>query len=530
MAVSDQSLGYQCEFIDHVPEDFYCKNCNLVARKFTITSCCGETYCHACVADTQEQGKPCPACGKKDFTLTEHMKYQKRMKGLQVYCSMKERGCGWSGTLEQLDTHLDPDQDNCQYVDTKCPLDCHMTIPNNKVEQHVAQHCAKRPYVCQHCNFKATYEEVVDKHLPECKYFPLQCPNLCGVTFERDFMEDHMKMCRLEEVECEFGGVGCENRFRREEQEDHTRQNSQKHLTLTASLAVETRGQLQNQIAKYREREQNLKQKLEEQEQKLKVQEQNLDEQDQKFKGQDQKLKEQEQQLTELYQILKEQDINQKQQAQKLNEQDHKLKEQDQKLNKQDHKLKEQDQKLEEQNDSIKQSLLIQQELGDKLKALSDETEAKLKFSLIRTFKMENFSKEKEKGKVVNSLWYGPDMYTHVGGYKFCIAVYANGIGIAAGYEKAMAVNVYSLPGEFDGQLKWPVKAKFTIELINQRGNNNVIAEGCNSWKKPNIRNYITNFHRITIGGLCHFVGHSHLGDFLVDDTLQFLISKIELF
>ena len=164
---------------------------------------------------------------------------------------MKERGCDWSGTLE-LNTHLDQDQDNCQYVDTKCPLNCHMTIPKNKVEQHVAQHCAKRPYVCQHCNFKATYEEVVDIHLPECKYVPLQCPNLCGVTFEHDFIEDHMKMCRLEEVGCEFSGVGCEfsgvgcdGQFRREDQEEHTRQNSQKHLTLTASLAVETKEQRQ---------------------------------------------------------------------------------------------------------------------------------------------------------------------------------------------------------------------------------------------------------------------------------------------
>ena len=87
----------------------------------------------------------------------------------------------------------------------------------------MAQHCAKRPYVCQYCNFKATYEEVVDAQLPECKYVPLQCPNLCGVTFERDFMEDHMKMCRLEAVGCEFSSVGCEGRFIREDLEEHTR-------------------------------------------------------------------------------------------------------------------------------------------------------------------------------------------------------------------------------------------------------------------------------------------------------------------
>ena len=297
------SLGYQCEFIDSVSDDFYCKKCNLVARRLTVTTCCGESFCHACIADTQEQGKPCPECEKTDFTFFELVKNQKRIDCLQVYCNLKERGCGWSGTLVQLDTHLDPDQDNCQYVDTKCPLNCHMTIPKNKVEQHVAQHCAKRPYVCQHCNFKAIYEEVVDTHLPECKYVPLQCPNLCGVTFERDFMEDHMKMCRLEEVGCEFSGVGCEGRFIREDLEEHTRQNSQKHLTLTASLAVDTKEQLQQKLPeqdkKHKEEEEKLKQKIEEQEKKLVQQEKKLEEEEKKRQQQERKLGEQERKLGE---------------------------------------------------------------------------------------------------------------------------------------------------------------------------------------------------------------------------------------
>ena len=308
MSDSEQPQGYQCEFIDSVPEDLYCKKCNLVARKFTIASCCGESYCHYCITAIQKQGESCPACGEKEYTTLQHIKYQKRINCLQAYCSMKERGCDWSGTLEQLDTHLDPNQGNCQYVDTKCPLNCHMTIPKNKVEQHVAQHCAKRPYVCQHCNFKATYEEVVDKHLPECKYVPLQCPNLCGVTFERDFMEDHMKMCRLKEVGCEFYGVGCDGRFRREDQEEHTRKNSQKHLTLTASLAVETKEQLQQKLLeqdkKHKEEEEKLKQRIEEQEKKIEelakkdnehsVEEQKLkqkiEEQEKMFEGQEKKL------------------------------------------------------------------------------------------------------------------------------------------------------------------------------------------------------------------------------------------------
>ena len=62
MATSDCPQGYQCEFIiDSVPEDFYCKKCTPVARQLTFTSCFEESYCHACIADIQEQGKPFPA-------------------------------------------------------------------------------------------------------------------------------------------------------------------------------------------------------------------------------------------------------------------------------------------------------------------------------------------------------------------------------------------------------------------------------------------------------------------------------------
>ena len=173
--MATSSRGYWCEFIDSVPEDFYCKECTLVARRLVYTSCCGETFCYTCIVDSENQDKPCPACGKEEFSMVELKKYQNKVKQLRAYCNMKERGCVWSGTLDQLDSHLDPHLDNCQYVDTKCPLNCPQLIPKNKVDQHVAQECTKRPHVCQHCGYKATYEEVVDTHIPECKYVPLQC-------------------------------------------------------------------------------------------------------------------------------------------------------------------------------------------------------------------------------------------------------------------------------------------------------------------------------------------------------------------
>ena len=639
------SLGYQCEFLDPVSDDLYCKKCTLVARKLSISTCCGESFCQSCIADTQKEGKPCPVCGEKDYNIVGQVKSQKRINCLQVYCSMKERGCDWSGTLEQLDTHLDPDQDNCQYVDTKCPLNCHMTIPKDKVEQHVAQHCAKRPYVCQHCNFKATYEEVVDKHLPECKYVPLQCPNLCGVTFERDFMDDHMKMCRLEEVGCEFSGVGCEGRFIREDQGEHTRQNSQKHLTLTASLAVDTKEQLQQKLPeqdkKHKEEEEKLKQKIQEQEKKLKDEEKKRQRQEDKLGEQEKKLGEQKNRLNGQQKKLEEEEKKRQQQERKLGEQERKLGEQEKKQNEQKKKLVQQEKKLEEEEKERQQQerklgeqerklgeqekkqdeqkkKLVQQEkkleeeekkrqqqerklgeqerkLGEQEKRLDDqnkklkEQEKKLidqknerkkeevklkqkieelntvqqqkldehkqlleqqfnsklqmleqmlkevvdksiqnegKLSKIsstiyfnRRFDMKNFSHEKAKDK--ENDWKSPAMYTHVGGYKFCIGVDANGGG--GGRGKYIYVDLWSMAGEYDDQLKWPATAKFTVELINQKGRENTSHSRTLEWKKPTGK-----YNR---GSYIHysFLEHSKLNSFLKNDTLYFYVSEVEL-
>ena len=546
------SKGYQCQFIDSVFDDLYCKKCTLVARRLTITNCCGESFCHTCIADKQEQGNPCPACGEKNFTTFEHVKSQKRINSLRVYCSMKESGCDWSGTLEQLDTHLDPDQDNCQYVDTKCPLNCHMTIPRNKVEQHVAQHCAKRPYVCQHCNFKATYEEVMDTHLPVCKYVPLQCPNRCGVTFERDFMEDHMKTCRLEEVECEFSGVGCDDRFRREVQEEHTRQNSQKHLTLTASLAVETKEQLQQKLLeqdeKHNEEREKLKRKVEEENVKVDIKLQNQDQKHmeveerlrQKVQELEKKTEEQENKLEEQEKKLGEQRKKLAQQEKMLEEEEYKLNDQDKKVKEQEKKVIEQEKKMEEAQklELDKHKQLLQQHFNSKLQGLeqmlkevvdkSIRNEGKLSeisstVYLNRKFEMKNFSQEKAKDVIDD--WKSPVMYTHVCGYKFCVGVDANGYGSGRG--KAIGMTLWAVPGEFDGQLKWPARATFTIELNNQQGGENVSHSTSWRWHNKSTVDYC-NIGRIwRIGS--NFLKHSALNSFLNNGTLYFHVSRVTL-
>ena len=501
MAANNLPNGYQCEFLDAVSDFLFCKKCNLVARRSNTTSCCGENYCHACIADICEQHKPCPECGQEDFSFSKQSKYQKRVGALRVHCNLKTRGCGWSGQLDQLDQHLDSEQGDCQYVDVKCPLNCQQVLPKNQVEQHLSEACTKRRYVCHHCAFKATYEDVVDKHFPECKSFPLPCPNRCGVTCDRGDMEDHIKMCHLEEMLCKFSSIGCDGRYAREDENEYTEKNTQKHLMLIAADA------------------QQLQKKLLEQDQKLGEKDQKLGEQEQKLREQEQKLEEQEQKLRdhedEEYYKLGDQEQKLEEQEQKLGEQEQMLVELHEKQKQTTHCL---ELKFEEQN---KNHVLLQQDLNRKGRLLDQVSEHFINST--RRFEMRNFSEEKARDEPGD--WMSPPTYTHLHGYKFCIGVDANGELNARGH--GISVSLYAMPGEFDEDLKWLVPAVVSVWLENQKGGINV--EMCRNvqWTKPNTKyQKLITFRGINVS--TSFIKHSDLSDYLVNNTLHFYIKDVK--
>ena len=483
--------GYQCEFIDSVPEDFYCKQCSLVARKLTITSCCGESYCNACIHSTQQDNKPCPGCGMVNFETFQQAKYQKKILTFQVLCSLKKRGCGWCGPLEHLDTHLDPETGDCEYTDIDCPLKCHNKINKKNISHHLANECVKRDYVCPHCAFKASYEIVCNIHWPECRYFPLTCPNRCGVSCERTTMEeDHMKICPLQEVECELKHIGCAVRFLREDEEEHMREKAQTHLLMMATTSVKMSQDFQG--------------KLQEQERKLQEQERKSQEQERKFQEQERKSQEQER---------------------KLQEQERKLQEQERKSQEQERKLQEQERKLQEQEEKFEEMLVVQRkESEEKMKEFKTEIANLEKMcGVFWSFTMENF--RGERSKVKNNGWKSPPRYTHVCGYKFCIGIGTRGNGVN--------VDLWAMKGEYDDQLKWPVTVRFTLELINHfEDGEDKKSTLTVTWTKPKMNftesfNTDVSYHFISLTELpCKPAARTH---FLINNALYFKITSITI-
>ena len=461
MANSNIFQGYDCQFLDSVPKDFFhCKLCSLVARKITMTSCCGESYCNACILSFHQGNKPCPGCGEESFEIYPQVKYQKIILSLQVHCTLKDRGCDWSGQLEELDAHLDPDQGDCEHADIHCPLNCGTITKRKSIADHKTNECVKRDYICPYCSFKDTYEIVSGDHWPECSYYPLFCPNSCGVTCERQSMEDHRGTCPLEEMECEFQDVGCLGKFRREEEEEHMREKSQAHLTMMAAASAKMKQDFQT--------------KLQEQEKKF------------------------EDELLTLKNELK------RSQEEMLLHQQH------------------QEEKLQEQTVS-------REEVESRLTKLEGICLSRYKFT------MEKFSAEKAKDKW--SDWKSPAMYTHMGGYKFCIGVDANGYEETHG--NSIRVDLWAMRGENDEDLKWPVTARFTIELINHYPNGrNRQATITKTWTKPSDEYYFVTegvFNADPTLSKC-FIKHSDLSDnaamqthYLKDDALQFEVTKVAI-
>ena len=405
MATSSKPVGHECEFVDQVPEDYFCQQCSHVAREPQIASCCTEVFCKACIEAVIEDKQPCPSCESTDISsLGPHKKYQPKILALKVHCSLKDCGCEWAGQLQHLDAHLDLTTGDCVYVDVDCPSKCNQKVKKRNVDTHLANHCPNRDYTCPHCSFKATFREV-SEHFEVCRYYPLVCPNRCGASFERDVLEDHMKMCGLQKVQCEFSYTGCGAEFIRDDQKEHMEQNTQKHLALVAATTLRI--------------SQTFEQKLQEQQRAF----------DQKFEEKDKHIR----------MMLEEQKVFEK-----------KLEEQQKEFHKQQRMLEE---KLEEKDHQIKMLREQQNRLHIKVGILP--------YHIILT----KFQDKKAK----NLAFRSPSVYTRFTGYKFELSLRPNGpLSHTVGHGTHVAVFVYSVKGDHDDILKFPARFTITLELLNQ--------------------------------------------------------------
>ena len=69
--------------------------------------------------------------------------------------------------------------------------------------------------------------------------------------------------------------------------------------------------------------------------------------------------------------------------------------------------------------------------------------------------------------KMRGTTWLSPSFYSHIGGYKMCLKVDANGDVDSAGDH--VSVGVHLMRGKHDDYLCWPFRGDITLRLVNRR-------------------------------------------------------------
>ena len=146
---------------------------------------------------------------------------------------------------------------------------------------------------------------------------------------------------------------------------------------------------------------------------------------------------------------------------------------------------------------------------------------------------MTNFNQHKSAG----DTWYSPPFFSHIGGYKMCLRVDANGLMSGAGTH--VSVFVYLMRGEYDDNLLWPFSGHITFQLLNSRADTQHLDHRVNIDDEAidAVAGRVTKGKRAPSGrGIANFTPHTalcfnphHNTEYLVNDSLKFQVTAIKL-
>ena len=376
----------------------------------------------------------------------------------------------WKGKLEDLTAHIDVKKNDCQYVDVKCPKNCSHPVPRCAVEHHLEHSCPKRDYSCDHCGHTATYEEINNEHYLTCSLYPIPCPNSCRM----ETITQGMLQEHLQSCpyqQIQCKVLGCSGKFLREDSEMHMQTNAIKHVEMMSTA-------MKQAVADFTT----------------------------KLDGQESQFKERERELVEQLEKCEKENTALKQELEKS------------------------------KSDTQKQVEKLQNVVAD----FSEKFQRYVNVFSLQTrllagdsphhFTIYNFTQRKEG----DETWHSPPMYFLCHGPKFGVSLRANGsLGTNARCTH-VSIILWSLAGELDDSVNWPVRCSVTVELQNQHRNqdHHQFRRGF-QWERPKGRKIAGAFGKPPNDH--QFISHAALEwnpkkqtQYLKDNTLHLVVDQIE--
>ena len=253
------AAGFECEFVEEPPTylESECPLCLLILRDPYQVTCCGKSFCEACIQGMKDKDQPCPTCKKEKFDYFPNLGLKQPLYSFSVYCCNKAKGCDWQGELGQLDQHLNlnPVKDKqligCPFAEIQCSYCIYYEVYERRLlKKHQLSECLERPFTCSMCKtYKSTYGDVSYHHISVCECRPVECPNTCGYdNLQHQHLEEHLSsICPLSLVQCEFSHAGCDMDVCRKDLPSHLSDSLVTHMSLLARESRDQKLQLQKQ-------------------------------------------------------------------------------------------------------------------------------------------------------------------------------------------------------------------------------------------------------------------------------------------
>ena len=404
----DEATGKEeFDFIEQPSQEYFCPVTFELLLHPDQTTCCGHHISREAVERIQKDKKPCPMCKEANLTIVPDKFFRRKVHELKVRCYHKKGGCEWVGDLGSYDDHI-----------KKCP---------------------KRPWSCDFCDFKSTYDIVIE-HLQNCLKRPIPCPNACEVkTIPLSDVEAHLLECPLQLVACELAHAGCSAQVARRDLPLHMEESIQQHLLSASLLNLQlTRDKIEKQEVELKEKDKQREKDLKESD--LKYTEM-VEEKDLKYA---EMVKIKEQQL-----IRKEKEL-----ADTLTE-----------------RMAEKDRQIAELKERIGDSVVSLQQKLERHAQTTEENFIKQgdiskDVQLVLGFVKHEFTlgTGRYAGIHTGAVLFGVRLYSHTGGYCLQPNIDFDSSGNTGAF-------LYLRKGDYDGHLPWPVEVEVCLKVLNQRGN-----------------------------------------------------------
>ena len=368
----------------------------------------------------------CHITGEHQFIEGEH---KEQCPKLPIVCPNK---CEADNMLrEEINEH----RKMCPLEEVTCPNGCETTLKRQQLPNHVENECPCRKVDCQYCHITGEHQFIEGEHKEQCPKFPIACPNKCEVgSVPRDDVEEHMKMCPLELIQCEYHVVGCEERMARKDQKKHNKEKMEEHLFLSVNKVAK----ISEILTKTEKEQKETKDELTNTERDLNTTKQQLSK----------NLAKAEKEHVALAAVLAK--LETKFQT-KITEIETIAQE-----------------RITELERTLEQVVMANELKGTPCMWMSHLNTASSKLSsgdqvVPVIVKISEYTKKK-RDKV--EIFCDP-FYTHNKGYKVCLCVYSRDYGNRYTHTH---LSVYLMKGPYDDQLRWPLNGHCEVKLLNQIG------------------------------------------------------------